>query len=319
MINLNQLRVFYEAARSGSFTGAARKLFITQPAVTAQMKAFEDQCSLKLFKKKGRRLYLTDEGTTLYEYVRRIFEYEREVEDVIEEMRELKRGILRLGTSKAYARYFMPFLISRFREAYPHIKVYLDEGSSFDIIRSLGNLKNEVAVIARVEEDPNVTFLPFKRDRLVLIVAQGHSLTKKKSVLVEDLVNDPMIMKEAGSGTRKRVNDLFSEKGLTPNVLMETSNTEFIKQLVQRGEGISFLVEEAVAAEIRDKSLATVPLAGETPFLDVNIAYLRDQHLSHPARAFVEMLKKMANEGPEERGIRKIMADYIADWQEMKL
>ena len=132
-------------------------------------------------------------------------------------------------------------------------------------------------------------------------------------------MNDPMIMKEAGSGTRKRVNDLFSEKGLTPNVLMETSNTEFIKQLVQRGEGISFLVEEAVAAEIRDKRLATVPLAGETPFLDVNIAYLRDQHLSHPARAFVEMLKKMANEGPEERGIRKIMADYIADWQEMKL
>ena len=73
-----------------------------------------------------------------------------------------------------------------------------------------------------------------------------------------------------------------------------------------------------MAAEIRDKRLATVPLAGETPFLDVNIAYLRDQHLSHPARAFVEMLKKMANEGPEERGIRKIMADYIADWQGMK-
>ena len=318
MINLNQLRVFYEAARSGSFTGAARKLFITQPAVTAQMKAFEDQCSLKLFKKKGRRLYLTDEGTTLYEYVRKIFDYEREVEDVIEEMRELKRGILRLGTSKAYARYFMPFLISSFREAYPHIKVYLDEGSSFDIVRSLVDLKNEVAVIARVEDDPNVTFLPFKRDRLVLILAQGHSLTKKKSVSVEDLVNDPMIMKEAGSGTRKRVNELFSAKGLSPNVLMETSNTEFIKQLVQRGEGISFLVEEAVAAEIRDKRLATVPLAGETPFLDVSIAYLKDQHLSHPARAFVEMLEKMAIKGPQETGIRKIMADYFTDWPDVK-
>ena len=319
MINLNQLRVFYEAARSGSFTGAARKLFITQPAVTAQMKAFEDHCSLKLFKKKGRRLFLTDEGATLYEYVRKIFEYEREVEDVMEEMRELKRGILRLGTSKAYARYFMPFLVSSFREAYPHIKVYLDEGSSLDIIRSLVNLKNEVAVIAKVEDDPDVTFLPFKRDRLMLILAQGHGLTKKKSVSVEDLVNDPMIMKEAGSGTRKRVNELFTGKGLTPNVLMETSNTEFIKQLVQRGEGISFLVEEAVSAEIRDKRLATVPLAGETPFLDVSIAYLKDQHLSHPARAFVEMLKSMASKGPEERGIRKIMADYVADWQGMKL
>ena len=319
MINLNQLRVFYEAARSGSFTSAARKLCITQPAVTAQIKTFEDQCNLKLFKKKGRRLYLSDEGNTLYDYAKRIFDFEREVEDVIEEMRELKRGILRLGTSKAYARYFMPFLISSFREAYPHIKVYLDEGSSLDILRSLVNLKNEVAVIAKVEDDPNVTFLPFKRDELVLILAPTHSLAKKKSVSVEELVNDPMIMKEIGSGTRKRVDELFSRKGLTPNVLMETSNTEFIKQLVQRGEGISFLVEEAVAAEIREKRLATVPLAGEHPFLDVSIAYLKDQHLSHPARAFVERLKKMATKGPREQGIRKVMADYFADWQEVKL
>jgi len=305
MINLNQLRVFHEAARSGSFTGAAKKLFITQPAVTAQMKAFEEQCGLKLFKKKGRKLYLTDEGTALYEYVRRIFEYEKEVEDVIEELQELKRGILRLGTSKAYARYFMPFLISAFRETYPHIKVYLDEGSSLDIMHSLLNLKNEVAVIAKVEEDPAVTFLPFKQNRLLLIVAPDHRLAGNKSVSLEDLKDDPMIMKEAGSGTRKQVNNLFSEKGMIPNVLMETSNTEFIKQLVQRGEGISFLVEEAVAAEIRDKRLASAPLAGQSPFLDVSIAYLKDQHLSRPARAFVEMLKKMASQGPQRARNKK--------------
>jgi DNA-binding transcriptional LysR family regulator len=319
MMNLNQLRVFYEAARTGSFTSAAKKLCITQPAVTAQIKTFEDQCNLKLFKKKGRSLYLSDEGSTLYEYTRRIFEYEKEVEDVIEEMRKLKRGTLRLGTSKAYARYFMPFLISSFHEAFPHIKVHLDEGSSMDILRSLVGLKNEVAVIAKVEEDPNVTFLPFKRDELILILAPTHSLSKKKSVSVEELVHEPMIMKEMGSGTRKQINDLFSRKGLTPNVLMETSNTEFIKQLVQRGEGISFLVEEAVAAEIKEKKLTTVPLEGKAPFLDVSIAYLKDQHLSHPARAFVEMLKKMATKGPQTGGMQKVMAEYVARWQEAKL
>jgi DNA-binding transcriptional LysR family regulator len=319
MMNLNQLRVFYEAARTGSFTSAAKKLCITQPAVTAQIKTFEDQCNLKLFKKKGRNLYLSDEGSTLYEYTRRIFEYEKEVEDVIEEMRKLKRGTLRLGTSKAYARYFMPFLISSFHEAFPHIKVHLDEGSSMDILRSLVGLKNEVAVIAKVEEDPNVTFLPFKRDELILILAPTHSLSKKKSVSVEELVHEPMIMKEMGSGTRKQINDLFSRKGLTPNVLMETSNTEFIKQLVQRGEGISFLVEEAVAAEIKEKKLTTVPLEGKGPFLDVSIAYLKDQHLSHPARAFVEMLKKMATKGPQTGGMQKVMAEYVARWQEAKL
>jgi DNA-binding transcriptional LysR family regulator len=153
----------------------------------------------------------------------------------------------------------------------------------------------------------------------MLILAPGHSLAKKKSVSVDELVDHPMIMKEAGSGTRKQVNELFSGKGLTPNVLMETSNTEFIKQLVQRGEGISFLVEEAVAAEINEKKLATLPLAGEELFLDVSIAYLKDQHLSHPARAFVEMLKKMATKGPHTGGMQKVMAEYVARWQEAKL
>ena len=78
------------------------------------------------------------------------------------------------------------------------------------------------------------------------------------------------------------------------------------------------MVEEAVATEIREKRLATVPVAGEKPFLDVSIAYLRDQHLSHPARAFVEMLKKMATKGPQAGGMQKVMAEYFAHWQEAK-
>lgn len=316
MMNLNQLRVFYEAARAGSFTVAAKSLFITQPAVTAQMKSLEDQCNLKLFKKKGRRLYLTDEGSTLFEYVRKIFDYEKEVEGVIEELRELKRGILRLGTSKAYARYIMPFLISGFREAYPHIKVYLDEGSSLDMARSLLSLKNEVAVIAKVEDDPDITYLPFSQEELLLVLPPQHPLGKRKTITVEDLVREPIIMKELGSGTRKKVNDLFEKRRLAPNVLMETSNTEFIKQLVQRGEGLSFLVRDSVAAEIREKKLATVLLTGERPLLDVSIAYLKDQHLSHPAKAFVDLLRTMAAKKSEDQGIRKVMAEYLAKWQQ---
>ncbi len=227
----------------------------------------------------------------------------------------MKRGTLRLGTSKAYARYFMPFLITSFHEAFPHIKVHLDEGSSMDILHSLMELKNEVAVIAKVEEYPNVTFVPFKQDELTLILSPAHTLARKKSVSVEELVHEPMIMKEMGSGTRKQVNDLFSKRGLTPNVLMETSNTEFIKQLVQRGEGISFLVEESVAVEIRERRLATVPVAGEKPCLDVSIAYLKDQHLSHPAKAFVDMLQKMATKNPQPGGLQKVMDEYFAHWQ----
>jgi len=288
---------------------------MTEPAVTAQVKAFESQCSLRRFKKKGRKIFLTEEGKTLYEYARRIFEYEKELEDVMEDMRELKRGILRLGTTKTYARYFMPFLITSFRQAYPEIKIHLDEGSSLDMVQSLLDLRNEVAVIARVEDPPEVCFIPFSREEMVLITAPNHPLTRKRTVRPEELVGEPIIMKEAGSGTRKVVNELFGEKGLSPDVLVETSNTEFIKQLVQRGDGISFVVREAVAVEVREKKLATVPVEGEGIYLDVHIAYLEGRHLSPPAKAFLDILLKIAPRGNTDQGIRVIMSNMLAKSQ----
>jgi len=315
MVNFNQLRVFYQTAKYLSCTKAAEKLYITQPAVTAQVKLLEDACNLKLFKKKGRKIYLTDEGETLYNYVTKVFEYEKEIESVIEEMRALKRGVLRLGTTKAYARYFMPFLITSFREAFPHIKIHLDEGSSLDMIYSLLDLRNEVAVIARAEDNPRISFIPFSHEELVLITGPDHRLARKRSVSVGDLEEEPIIMKEKGSGTRKLVNELFGKNGLSPNILMETSNTEFIKQLVQRGDGISFVVSEAVTAELQEGRLATVPIKGQKLFLDVSIAYLKDQHLSRPAQAFLGMLLKIAEGEKPYQGLRTIMARMLAQWK----
>jgi DNA-binding transcriptional LysR family regulator len=122
-------------------------------------------------------------------------------------------------------------------------------------------------------------------------------------------------MKERGSGTRKLVNELFSKKGLTPNILMETSNTEFIKQLVQRGDGISFVVREAVTTELQEGKLATVPIRGSKVYLDVSIAYLKDQHLSPPAQAFLDVLLNIAEGEEPYQGIRTIMARMLAQWK----
>jgi len=311
MINFNQLRNFYYTAKNLSFTLAAKRLYITQPAVTAQVKSLENYCNLKLFKKKGRKIYLTDEGKTLYEYARKFFEYEKEIEDVIEDMRELKRGVLRLGTTKAYARYFMPFMITGFHEAYPQIKIHLNEGSSSDMIYSLLDLKIEVAIIAKAEDHPYVYFTPFSQEEMVLIMAQGHHLARKKAISFRELAEEPIIMKETGSGTRKLINELFAQSNCTPNVLMETSNAEFIKQLVQRGDGISFLVREAIASELRDKKLATVPMK-EKIFLDVSIAYLKDQHLSPSARVFLDTLHKLRSADMAPQGIGWLMAKMQA-------
>jgi DNA-binding transcriptional LysR family regulator len=312
MLNFNQLRIFYHAAKHLNFTAAANELFITQPAVTAQMKTFEEFCNLKLFKKRGRKIYLTDEGKALFDYAERIFKYEKEIEDVIDDMKELKRGVLRLGTTKTYARYFMPFLISSFREAYPHIKIHLDEGSSRDMIYSLVDVKNEVAVIAKVEDHPDVRFIPFSREEMVIIVSTEHPFVRKKAVTFAELAQEPFIMKENGSGTRKLVEGLFARDNCVPNVLMETSNTEFIKQSVMRGEGVSFLVREAVDAEIKEGKLTIVEVIGSKVYLDVSIAYLKDQVLSPSARAFVDTLGSLKPEDMHPMGIGALMAKMLA-------
>jgi DNA-binding transcriptional LysR family regulator len=293
---------------------AASELFITQPAVTAQVKSFEEACNLKLFKKRARRVYLTDEGRILFDFAERIFKYEKEIENTIDDMRELKRGILSLGTTKAYARYFMPLMISNFHKNYPNIKIQLNEGSSLDMIYSLLDFKIEVAVIARAMDHPEVNFFPFSKEEMAIIVAPNHPLTRtrKKSISFKELADEPFIMKENGSGTRKLVEQLFEKEGCEPNALMETSNTEFIKQLVQRGEGVSFLVREAVAAEIADKMLAEVPLKGQKIYLEVSIAYLKNQVLSPPARAFVDTLTKLRSEDIDPMGIGAMMAKILA-------
>ncbi len=314
MINLHHLRIFHMTARHLSCTAAAERLCITQPAVTAQIKRFEEQCSLKLFKRKGRNIFLTDEGRALFDYAERIFACEKELENVLEEMRDLKRGVLCLGTTKTYARYFMPFLVSNFHEAYPHIKIHLDEGSSAHMIQTLVDLKNEVAVIATAEENPDVRFIPFSQEELVVILAPDHPFASRDTISVKELAGEPIIMKEMGSGTRKKVSALFAQNRCIPEILMETSNAEFIKELVHRGEGVSFLVREAVSIELHENRLATVPLEGPTIHLDVSIAYLKDEHLSLPAQAFVDILLKIAQEEPGN-GLREIMARVFEHWK----
>lgn len=320
MINFNQLRTFYHAARNQSFTKAAHNLFITQPAVTAQIKAFEDHCSLKLFKKKGRNICLTDQGHELYHKARRIFEYEQELENLIDELKNIKRGDLRLGSTKAYARYLMPVLLSSFHREYPQVRIHLDEGSSLTMTNSLVDCKNEVAVIARAVDNPEVDFIPFSQEELVLITATNHPFVGRVSISFAEVANEPVIMKEIGSGTRKLVNELFARNHIKPNMLMETSNTEFIKQLVQRGEGIAFLVRAAVAQELSENKLAAVAIGGQKIFLDVSVAHLKSQPLSPPARAFVRSLKRLRSEDQPVQGIGALMGRILAQpWEQGKI
>lgn len=319
MLNFNQLRIFYHVAKHRNFTRAAGDLFISQPAVTAQMKAFEAYCGLKLFKKKGRINWLTNEGNTLFEYAKTIFALEKEIENAIDDMRELKRGVLRIGTTKAYARYFMPLMLSTFHDKYPDIGIELNEGSSLEMTLSLLDFKNEVAIIAKAGDVSGIRFIPFSREEMIVFVAPDHHLTRRDAIFFSELADEPFIMKDKGSGTRKLVDLLFAQSNCTPNILMEVSNAEFIKELVQRGDGVSFLVREAVAAELSDGKLAAVPLKGEKIYLDVSIAYLENQHLSPSAKAFMDTLEKLQfGKEMTPQGIGVFMAKILSQQKQKK-
>ncbi len=316
MLNFNQLRVFYHVAKRLNYTHAASDLFISQPAVTAQMKAFEAYCGFKVFKKKGRKNWLTDEGKSLFKYASTIFAIEKDIENAVDDMRRLNRGVLRIGTTKAYARYFMPLMLSAFHGKYPKIKIELNEGSSHEMALSLLEFKNEVAVIAKTGEIDEIRYIPFSQEEMVLVTAPDHPFTKKETINFKILSDVPFIMKDRGSGTRRLVDSLFEQKNCRPEILMEVSNTEFIKELVHRGDGVSLLVSETVEAELAEGKLAAIPVKGENIYLDVSICYLADQQLSPSARAFVTTLEQLRS-GREVRaqGIGEYMAKISAQYR----
>ncbi len=319
MLNFNQFRVFYSVAKHLNYTRAAAELFISQPAVTAQMKAFEEYCGFKVFKKRGRKNWLTDEGRALLEYASKIFGLEKDIESAIDDMRQLKRGVLRIGTTKAYARYFMPLMLSTFHGKFPDIKIELNEGSSHDMALSLLQFKNEVAVIAKTGDIEGLRYIPFSQEEMVLIAAPGHPLARRKAINFKMLAAVPFIMKDRGSGTRRLVDDLFEQNACEPDILMEVSNSEFIKELVHRGDGVSLLVRESAAAEIAEGKLAAIPIKDEEPYLDVSICYLADQHLSPSAKAFVTTLKQLqSGREVKHQGIGEYMAKISAQYRKKR-
>ena len=314
MINLNQLRAFYFVAKYKSFTAAAERLFISQPAVTAQVKLFETYYDLKLFKKLGRKILLTHAGSLIFKKAKLIFETEDDVEQILEDIRELKQGVLELGCTKAYARHIMPSIISVFHRAHPNIRIVLKEGSSMSMINSLLDFKNEVIVVARMDVgDKRIEFVPFSQEEIVVVLPIDHPLTRKRHLLLEDVAREPLIMKGKGSGTRKKIFELYDDHQIAPHIFMESNNTGFIIDLVERGEGISFLVKPSVDQKVKENKVACRYIKNTNIYLDVSFGYIKNTPLSPAANAFYEVVKKSFIDASPRGGVGSIMARILAE------
>ena len=290
MLNFNQLRVFYEVAKAQSIKEASKRLCVSEPAVSTAIKSFESSCDLILFKRIGRKLILTEAGYTILNSCQEVFELEKKIEEEIIALRELRSGIVKIGTSKTYARYLMPPLLKSFYSRYPNLKIILNEGTSLQIGESILKGQNELAIIAKVGKLEAIEFIPFKNEEVVLFASIDHPFSKKGGILFKELTNQPMIMRDEGSGTRKIIEEAFARHSVNPLIILETGNSECIKDMVANGKGLSFLVHSSVKEDIEKGRLARIPIIDERLYLPIYIAFVKNQPLSHAGKAFFSFL-----------------------------
>ena len=290
--NLNQLRAFFLAAREKNLTRAAETLCITQPAVSMQIKSLEQTLGLKLIQKCGKDFHLTDVGDVLYGYAKKIFKIVDEMEYTLKSYTELAQGSLRLGTTPSFARYFMPDLISRFQELFPKVKVFLKEGNSQEIVDGILSFKYDLGLTGGLPYDKKLKAIPYIKPEFWLVTPPRHRFAKKKEISLQDLKNEPIIIREKGSGARHTILSLLRSHGVNPSVLVEAGSVDFIKEYVMQGDGISFLYKSEVEREVKMGLLLGLKIKEGPIFLQTDIVFLRDMELSPPSQAFLRLTEE---------------------------
>ncbi|HME42020.1 MAG TPA: LysR family transcriptional regulator [Syntrophorhabdales bacterium] len=289
--SLGSLIVFSKVVKYKSFSRAADALFMTQPGVSNHVAQLEAQAGLSLLRRDRGKFELTKEGKVVYRYAQKIEKVARELEDTLHALHNEIRPLLRVGTVPTYSRIMMPHVLGGFQKEYPGIKIKLDVGSSSEMEKSLLSGQNDIIIVASLHVSKKMQAFPAVREELVLIAAKNHPLTRKKAVSLSDVKAYPFIIREEGSATRDVVLSAFSKMDITPSVLIEAKSTEFIKEWVAQGKGVSVLIRRAVGGE-EDKSITLVPLR-EPLFLEVSVLFLKARRYDPSIQKFVGHVKEL--------------------------
>ena len=298
-MNLRQLEAFYLVVKKKSFTRAAEELNVTQPAVTIQVKSLEKSLNLKFFQQAGKRVQLNEAGELLYQYAEKIFDLVNEANEKMRDFKKLMRGTLQIGTTKNYARYIMPSLLSEFQRRFPRIKVILDEGNSEDMARSVIEKKNELALISQLNLDRKIKSIFFSTVEFVLVASPEHRFSQRNSVSLRELNGEPVILREKGSGSRAAILRKFQEYGIWPSVIIEASSLDFIVGYVKQNKGVSFMFEPDIREELEKKTLKVIPIEEGNIIFFTDLIYHSEKSLSPPGQAFLKMVVELKRDlGP---------------------
>lgn len=258
-----RLKVFYTVARRLNFTKAAEELFITQPAVTKHIHEIEAYYKTQLFQRNGTRIKLTPAGTVLLERAEQLFEIYRNIEFELAAVNENVKGTIRIGASTTVAQYVLPKYLASFKQKFPDIKIALTANNTEHIENSLLANKIDFGIIEGQSRRPQLKYLPFLNDEMVLCTRTGNPFIKKQSITLSMLKELPLLMREQGSGSQEVITAALKKAGIKASQLkidMVLQSTESIKSWLSSSDSFAFLSIHSVLKELKGNELTIIDI-----------------------------------------------------------
>jgi len=272
-MDLRQLEIIRAIADTGSFTAAGDKLRVSQSAISRQILLLEEELGEAVFYRIGRRIRITPAGEALLHLSRRVFQDLEDTVSAISDTRETLRGSLRLVGGMTVCLYSFPPLLAEMRRLHPNIDLKITVGSGERSISMLRSGTADLGLLTLPAEATDLVEVPILREDLLLTMYPAHPLAKKAVVTPADLHQQPFVLFEAGSITRRIVEEFFAHEGMELSTVMETENVEIIKAMVRHGLGISIIPWQAASEDVANRQLVCTRIAGHSLQRDTGWLY----------------------------------------------
>lgn len=283
-----QLEIFEAIARLGSFTRASEELYLTQPTVSMQMKKLTDTVGVPLVEQVGKRVLLTEDGRELAQASREVFEILDRYTQSVAQRRGLEKGKLKLMAITT-ASYFAPRLLGEFARLHPGIEVSLRVTNKEQVLASMTEHLDDLYLLGTPPEEIDVVATPIMDNPIVVLAAPAHPLAQARQLTLQRLAQEPWVMREAGSGTRKAIEQRFHAHGLEVRPRLELGSNEAIKQAILAGLGISALSCHTLALH-QPGQFAVLDVVGFPIQRHWYAVYPANRQISVVARAFLDFL-----------------------------
>ena len=288
-LTLRQLQCFSEVARNLSFTRAAAALHLTQPAVSMQIRQLEQQDWYRGHGTNRQKIFLTEAGEEVLRYARSILQQVDEMGDVLDKMKGLAGGHLRIAAISS-ANYFAPHLLGVFHRRFPDVGVSMDVTRQERVLRQVADNEVDMAIMGQPPDSMQVDAIPFMENPLVIIAPPDHPLAKVKSISLKKMEKETFLTREPGSGTRRAMLRFFDEHNLTLVTGMEMGSLEGIKQGLQAGLGLGIVPRGSIEIELKLKMLAILNVKGMPIRRNWHVVMHQGKRLSAVADEFRSLL-----------------------------